>query len=196
MTDNSKDRILRAGAAIMHRKGFQGTGLAEVLAAADAPKGSFYHYFPSKEAFGLAVLEYFETGVGAMAREVADEPGLSAPARLKALVARFTDFFAARDFGLGCPIGKLAQEMGDLSEAFQKRLSSRPSPLTGLFAAIIAQGQAEGAFDAGLDAAEAAQFLSAAWQGALLRMKVERGPAPLSRFLRFAKRLLAAAGDD
>ncbi|WP_428564069.1 MAG: TetR/AcrR family transcriptional regulator [Solidesulfovibrio sp. DCME] len=195
MNNAARERILRAGAAIMHVKGFQGTGLAEVLAAAHAPKGSFYHYFPSKEAFGLAVLAHFEEGLGAMGQEVLALPGLSAQARLDALVERFREFFAGRGYTLGCPIGKLAQEMGDLSEAFQQHLAARPTPLTRIMAAIIAQGQAEGDFDPGLEAEEAARFLAGAWQGALIRMKVERGPGPLTLFTRYAKRLLATSGE-
>ncbi len=174
----------------MHRKGFQGTGLTEVLAAAKAPKGSFYHYFPSKEAFGLAVLEHVETQLGAMAHGILDAPGLTASAKFMAVIARFRDLAAQSGYGLGCPVGKLAQEMSEVSEAFRAHLAGRPTPMTGLLRAVITEGQSTGEFDPGLDADEAARFLANAWQGALMRMKVTRDPQPLTVFERFARRLL------
>ena len=192
MNDDTRERILKAGAELIHRKGFQGTGLTEILTAAGTPKGSFYHYFPSKEAFGLAVLDHFEAGLGEMTRSVMEQPGQSAVSRLGALVARFTAFADARGFALGCPVGKLSQEMSEVSEAFRARLGSRPTPMTGHFAAIIAQGQASGEFAPDLDPDEAAAFLANAWQGALMRMKVTRSPAPLAQFERSALRFLAA----
>lgn len=192
MHDDTRERILKAGAELIHRKGFQGTGLTEILAAAGTPKGSFYHYFPSKEAFGLAVLDHFEAGLGDMTRDIMEQPGQSAVSRLEALLARFTDFADARGFALGCPVGKLTQEMSEVSEAFRARFASRPTPMTGLFTALIEQGQASGEFDPALDPGEAAAFLANAWQGAVMRMKVTRSPAPLAQFERSALRFLAA----
>jgi len=194
MSQGTRERIIQAGAEAMHRKGFQGTGLTEVLRAAGAPKGSFYHYFPSKEAFGLAVLDYYEEWIGGVARAALQTPGLTALERLQALVARFAEFFADREYSLGCPIGKLAQEMGDVSEQFQKRLAAGPSPMAAVMGEIIVAGQASGEFDPGLDAREAAAFLLAGWQGTLLRMKLTRSAEPLFLFERFAARLLRLPG--
>ncbi len=191
MNETARERILKAGAELMHRKGYQGTGLTEILAAAGTPKGSFYHYFPSKEAFGLAVLEFFEASLGATAREATEIPGLTAAARLEALVARLRERAEVRGYALGCPVGKLAQEMSEVSEAFRGHLAARPAPMAALLETIIADGQASGEFDAGLAPQEAAAFLANAWQGALLRMKVTRSPEPLALFARLALRFLA-----
>jgi len=50
---------LERGAEIIHLKGFNHTGVQEVLRAAGVPKGSFYNYFKNKEDFGLQVIDYF-----------------------------------------------------------------------------------------------------------------------------------------
>ena len=55
-----KDKILVAGARIIHRKGFNHTSIQKVLKAADVPKGSFYFYFKNKQDFGLQVLEFLD----------------------------------------------------------------------------------------------------------------------------------------
>jgi len=55
MLANTRKRIIETGAAIIHRKGFNHTGIQEILNAAKVPKGSFYNYFKSKEDFGLQI---------------------------------------------------------------------------------------------------------------------------------------------
>ncbi len=58
---DSRSTILATGQRIMSRKGFSGVGLTEILKDAGVPKGSFYHYFASKDAFGEEI-EFEEKG--------------------------------------------------------------------------------------------------------------------------------------
>jgi TetR/AcrR family transcriptional repressor of nem operon len=55
----TRDKIIASGIRAILDKSFNAVGLNEILADADVPKGSFYHYFKSKEAFGVAVVERF-----------------------------------------------------------------------------------------------------------------------------------------
>ncbi len=58
--DDTRQHLLDTGHRIMAVKGFTGVGLNEILQAASVPKGSFYHYFKSKEQFWQSLLEdYF-----------------------------------------------------------------------------------------------------------------------------------------
>jgi len=190
MQQSARERIIEAGAAIMHRKGFQGTGLKEILDAAGSPKGSFYHYFPSKEAFALAVVEHFEQMLGRMRQEVEPREGGGALGRLSAFVDRFEAFQAEHGYRLGCPIGNLAQELAGQSGLLGERLGQSLGRLTVFFRDIVRDGQAASEIDPDLDPDEAAGFLTAAWQGALLRMKATRSGEPLAVFGRYAVRLL------
>ena len=54
--DNTRQHILETGLGIFAGKGFASVGLNELLKAAGVPKGSFYHYFESKEQYGQALL--------------------------------------------------------------------------------------------------------------------------------------------
>ncbi len=58
---DTREHLLATGELLMHR-GFTGMGLSELLKTAEVPKGSFYHYFRSKEAFGVALLERHYAG--------------------------------------------------------------------------------------------------------------------------------------
>ena len=57
--NTTRDDIIRVGLEILGEKGFNSCGIDAVLKSAKIPKGSFYYYFPSKEEFGLAVLDLF-----------------------------------------------------------------------------------------------------------------------------------------
>lgn len=190
MNETARERIIRAGAAIMHVQGYAGTGLKEILDAAGAPKGSFYHYFPSKEAFALAVIEHYEAMLREIGRPALAAEGLACRERLALFVARYRESQAEGGFRRGCPIGNLVLEMAGQSEVLGKRLAVSLEGLTRYFARLIETGQASGEIETTLDAAEAAGFLAGAWQGALLRMKAVRDDAPLATFETFAARLL------
>src|SRR3954447_18309318 len=59
MTGTTKERILNAAEELMLQKSFHSVGLNEILSAVKVPKGSFYHYFESKEHFGVELLKHY-----------------------------------------------------------------------------------------------------------------------------------------
>jgi TetR/AcrR family transcriptional repressor of nem operon len=81
-TSDVRQGILDVGQRIMAAKGYSAVGLNEILAAAGVPKGSFYHYFGSKDAFGEALLEDYFEGYLADIDRVLAEPGLTMGERL------------------------------------------------------------------------------------------------------------------
>jgi TetR/AcrR family transcriptional repressor of nem operon len=179
MEENAKKRILERGAEIIHRKGFNHTGIQEILDAAKVPKGSFYNYFKNKEDFGLQVIDHFVNHFDAVAKEILEDVSAPPLRRLERLLGWFMDFFKSNDYTLGCPIGNLSQEMGDLSEGFRVRLKSAIDRMAEHYARILEAGQVQGGIPESLDVRKTAYFLISSWHGALLRMKIEKGPGPL-----------------
>ncbi|EOY8498214.1 TetR/AcrR family transcriptional regulator, partial [Providencia stuartii] len=59
---DTREHLLVTGERLCLQRGFTGMGLSELLKTAEVPKGSFYHYFRSKEAFGVAMLEHYYAG--------------------------------------------------------------------------------------------------------------------------------------
>ncbi|MGE4296426.1 MAG: TetR family transcriptional regulator C-terminal domain-containing protein [Desulfovibrionaceae bacterium] len=183
MTDTTRERIIMAGAELIHARGFNNTGIKEIVETAGVPKGSFYFYFSSKEAFGLAVVDQYEATFLERLHALATETSLSPLDRLRAFFERTQQRFASQGYSRGCPLGNLAQEMGDLSPAFQERLERAMRHLTRILADLLQQ-----AVDAGeLDTAELgphpleeiAFFIVEAWHGALVRMKSAKSGEPL-----------------
>lgn len=179
MSEDTRLRIIEAGADLIHRQGFTATGLKEILDAAGVPKGSFYHYFKSKEAFGLAVVEHFATRFGNRFQEFATDTSLSPLTRFNRFLASVEARFEEQGCRCGCPIGNLAQEMAGLSVPFQLQLRQVMDRMANGFAELIRQGQEQGEVRTDLNPLETAYFMISGWHGALIRMKVTRSLEPI-----------------
>lgn len=179
MKTNTKQKILEVGASIIHQKGYNNTGLNEILSAAKVPKGSFYNFFKNKEDFGLQVIDFFSDFFEQFSKDILEEITGSPLKRLEKLLDRFMDFYISKDYTCGCPVGNLSQELGDLSPAFQKKLSEAINKMVDIYARVLIKAQEGGELSKELNAEEAANFIVASWHGALIRMKVTKGIEPL-----------------
>ena len=177
-----RDQILRAGLPVMFRSGYQGASVRDICAAAGAPQGSFTNHFRSKEAFAVEVLNrYFDYLKELVAAALTDETRTPRQ-RLKRYLNVITDKLERDRWMIGCLIGDFSLQVSSHSRLLRKRLDSIFREWRTLFASCIAAAQAAGEVDSRFDATELAEFLLASWEGAILRMKVERSPAALERF--------------
>ena len=156
--------------------------MRDIVAEAKAPQGSFTNHFRSKEAFAGEVLDRYFAHVRGLVDEALGDRGLSPRQRLRRYLDIITGKLAAGGFARGCLIGNFSLEAPAHSEALRLRLAGIFEEWRKPFAACIAEGQAAGEIASDFAALELADFLLAGWQGAMLRMKVERSPAPLERF--------------
>ncbi|CAM2065311.1 TetR family transcriptional regulator C-terminal domain-containing protein [Sulfidibacter corallicola] len=183
MKQDTKRLLLEKGLEILTRKGFNNTGIQEVLSAVGVPKGSFYHYFKSKEDFGLQVVDYYaQTSIDRMDRFMKDEafPPLE---RLRRFFENAVKEMKENEFCGGCFIGNMSQEMGDLSESFEKKLERKWQASRSCIAHCLIAARQAGDLKLTCDADDLADFLLNAWQGALMRMKVTKSADPLELYL-------------
>ena len=183
MSKNSlRDDILEAGLKLMFRLGYQGATVRDICEAAGAPHGSFTNHFRSKEAFAREVLDRYFAGTRKHVNAALDDQSLTPRQRLKRYLDIISGVTAEREFNLGCLIGDFSLETTSHSELLRLRLEEIFKEWRTPFATCIAEAQAIGEIDSTFDPTELAEFLLASWEGAILRMKVERGPAALERF--------------
>lgn len=191
-TPSHRDRLIEAGVATIHRGGFAATGVREVMAAAGVPQGSFTNHFRSKEAFGVAVLDrYFERLETMMTATLSDatRPPVD---RLQAYVDLVAERMEAVGWRYGCLVANMGLEAPEHSEAMRERLTGILAAQTAAFAEVIGAGQRAGAIRRDQDADDLAAVLLAAWQGTLLRAKVDRQGQPVERFKAVLLGLLVA----
>jgi TetR/AcrR family transcriptional regulator, transcriptional repressor for nem operon len=195
LTSNTYDRIVRvvpkpslreplldAGLRVMFRKGYIGAGVREIATEAGAPQGSFTNHFRSKEAFAREVLNRYFDHVERLVREALDDRSLSARERLRRYLDVITERLADDGFERGCLIGDFSLEASSHSELLRERLGDIFEEWRRPFAACIAEGQAAGEIASTFEADDLADFLLTSWEGAILRMKVDRSSAALERF--------------
>jgi TetR/AcrR family transcriptional repressor of nem operon len=182
MTDDGKSvrrHILDVAKGIILQKGFSAAGLTEILTAADVPKGSFYHYFKSKEAFGEALLDVYFSEYLANLEALLTQPGRPAADRLMSYWDRWTQTQVCQDPDGRCLAVKLGSEVCDLSEAMRLALVTGMDHIIARLAACIRAGAKDGSLPADLDADHTAQTLYEIWLGATLLAKIRRDPTSL-----------------
>ena len=184
LTD-TRELILRAGIAVLTEKGFSATGIDEILGQAAVPKGSFYHYFGSKEDFGLELIQRYGDFFARKLDRHLRNPALSPLGRLHAFVDDAKAGMARFDYRRGCLIGNLGQEMGTLPETFRARLQETFEDWQRRLAACLIEAQEAGELSRAVDAGQLAAFFWIGWEGAVLRAKLERSAAPLELFTAF-----------
>jgi TetR/AcrR family transcriptional repressor of nem operon len=185
MKESTKQKIIEAGAEIIHHKGYHHTGIQEVLKAAGVPKGSFYFYFANKEDFGLNVIDFFNKIFREMVDPFIGDCSLSPLSQLERIFDWFIGLFKELNYTCGCPIGNLAQEMGDLSPAFSRKLNDSVDLMIRIYEDLLNASKAAGEISADLDTRETASFIVSSWHGALIRMKIVKGTEPLENHKRF-----------
>jgi TetR/AcrR family transcriptional repressor of nem operon len=188
---DTREHLLATGEAVIKSRGYAAVGLAEILAEARVPKGSFYHYFKSKEAFGADMLKRYFERYDADIQALLEREGGTGRERLLDYFQRW----AARHEGNGCQQGcfatKLSGEVSDLSEPMRLALAEGMGMIARRLAAGVQAGQADGSLAAALDPEGTADALYSLWIGADLSAKVQRSAAPLHRALRQTEVMLA-----
>lgn len=188
---DTRQHLIETGQRIMAGKGFTCVGLNEVLQTAGVPKGSFYHYFKSKEQFGQSMLEdYFDYYLAAVDRIFADD-GRPARDRLMDYWRQWLITHSAPCDERRCLVVKLSAEVADLSEAMRICLRDGTDQIILRLATLIQAGIADGSLPARLDARQTAAMLYQLWLGASLLTKLHRNGQPLEQALLMTRTLLA-----
>jgi TetR/AcrR family transcriptional repressor of nem operon len=166
----------------MFRSGYHGSSVRDICAAAGAPHGSFTNHFRSKESFAVEVLDRYFEYLKELVTEALNDDTLTPRQRLKRYLDIITGKLERDRWRIGCLIGDFSLQASPHSNLLRKRLDAIFREWRTLFASCIAAAQSAGEVDSQFDATDLAEFLLASWEGGILRMKVERSPAPLERF--------------
>jgi TetR/AcrR family transcriptional repressor of nem operon len=175
--------VIDVGLQAVLTGGLNATGVKDVAEAAGVPKGSFYYYFSSKEAFAEAVVDrYARAGADQRAALLADT-GAPPLARLRRAFEAYLPVFEATGYTGGCLLGNVSVEAADHSEALRERVRTAFGAWQASLRAVLAEAETGGELPDGLGADAMAAFLVNAWEGALVRMRAERSAEPLRLFL-------------
>ncbi|MDD9340368.1 TetR/AcrR family transcriptional regulator [Providencia heimbachae] len=188
---DTREYLLATGERLCLHSGFIGMGLSQLLKTAEVPKGSFYHYFRSKEAFGVAMLEryyaayhqqlsiYFESGEG------------NYRDRILSYHSRMLKQSPLNELVSGCLTVKLSAEVCDLSEDMNKAMDKGVRAIIKLLAEALEKGREEKTLTFSGEAVTNSQVLYSLWLGANLQAKISRSTAPLENAMAHIKTIIS-----
>ncbi|SFU26756.1 TetR/AcrR family transcriptional regulator [Paraburkholderia aspalathi] len=182
-TTDVRERLLDSGMDAFYARGFNATGVQEIANGANVPKGSFYNHFDSKDAFAVEVVErYWDRGSRAL--RILNDASVGDPlARLRHYFETLISARKTAKYRSGCLIGNFSSEISDQSEMMRERIEIAFRDWTKLLEVCVREAQDSGLVQTDLPASVVAAFILNAWQGTVLRAKVERGDVPFKQFM-------------
>ncbi|MCG7521896.1 TetR/AcrR family transcriptional regulator [Ruegeria sp. Ofav3-42] len=187
---DTRTSILKAGGELLSQRGFSAVGLAEILRTAGVPKGSFYHYFGSKDEFGVALLvSYFEdyhTWMDQMFRQ----SGLRAVEKLIFYFSQWRETQAANACQGRCLVVKLGAEVSDLSDPMRRALNEGTNGIVARVSDVLEKGLEDQSIHLQANTSEVAATLYQLWIGASILAKISRQSQPLETAMRTTRQML------
>ena len=177
--NTTRDDIIRVGLEILSEKGFNSCGIDAVLKSAKIPKGSFYYYFPSKEEFGLAVLDLYAVQAKAHAENYLHDRTLTPMARLRRYLTDVAASIEVEGCTRGCFLGNMTQEMAGQNDRFRVKLNEIWDGWKRIIADCLREAKAAKELKRDADADLLAEFIIVGIEGGMLRAKVSKTALPM-----------------
>lgn len=185
-----RDHILATGQRIMAGKGFSAVGLNEILTDAGVPKGSFYHYFSSKEAFGVDMLaRYFDDYLAELDATLS-QPGLTMAQRLMNYWQLWRESQSFSDCQGKCLAVKLGAEVADLSDSMRGTLQTGTAGIIARLAHALEAGVEEGSLSIDDKPSRVAESLYQLWVGASVMVKIVRNTGPFDSAMSMTQKII------
>ena len=182
-SSQTKQALVKSGVEYFTEFGFAASGLDPILKKVSVPKGSFYHYFANKEAFGIAVIQeyshYFAKKLDLHLLNKANKPLV----RIENFANDAKAGMTRHNFQRGCLIGNLEQEVTLLPESHRQQLLDTFDIWQKKIACCLQLAQQEGAINTSLDCNRLASFFWMGWEGAIAKSKLTKNLRPIDTFI-------------
>ena len=183
---HNREDILEKGEELIRQRGFNKTGVEEIINACGVPKGTFYNYFKSKEDFGADAVKHYAARHYQSIKELLGKTKISPTNRLKSFYKSSIEFNVSENFANGCLIGNMINEMGGVSEKITRATDSSLKQIIRLIKNTIKEGQNAGEIRSDYTAAELANYVHNSFYGALMRAKSATSRVPLETFMKIS----------
>jgi TetR/AcrR family transcriptional repressor of nem operon len=185
-------RILESAKELIHASSYADVGVAAICQKANVKKGSFYHFFPSKQDLTLAVIDNYYADFKENIINEAFDPALAPLERIARFMALSIEMqvkiHQQTGHVFGCPIGNLATEVSTQHELLRSRLDRQFDKLLVLFREALQQALDNGEVS-GIDVEATARGILALFEGGMLLAKTHNDPQVLRQLLPAAAQL-------
>jgi len=172
----TREKLIDTARTLIHEQGYEATGIAEILRAAELHAGSLYHFFPGKEALLEGVLEWYEESLGPLVLDPIEKAQPDPLERVFDLLAWYRQGMVRDGCRKGCPVGNLALELSDTHPEIRPRIDR----LLASWAAGIRRwlDEASDRLPPGMDTAPLSHFVLTVMEGGLLQARAAGDLAP------------------
>lgn len=182
-----REKLALSAVDTLHTRGFKGCSIQDLTEAAGVPKGSFFNHFKNKEDLAIDALRRYLEGSRS---DILLEQGVPPLQRLKNHFSFLSERLIDRGFERGCLLGLFAIEMAREYPRMREELRSVFDTWCDSVAMVLREAQATGELDPRHDSAQLARFLVNAWEGATVRLKIDRNRRSMDDFFETTFRLL------
>ena len=186
----TRERLIEIGLERIHKIGYAATGVKEILDLAGVPKGSFYHYFPSKEAFAQEVLQRYAARETQRWETILGDDRVPPLKRLRKYFNELIAVYGQKGPISGCLLGKMSVEVAGQSPAIQSLLDTSFDCWQEAIAAVLRSAVERGDLPRSMKTDELASFLLNSYEGALVRSQAQQSNQSLNTFMDFAFKVL------
>lgn len=182
----------------MWNRGFHSVGLNEILKEVGVPKGSFYHWFESKEHFGVELLKHYiaaatdDKQLALTSGKVEKEPMPRLLIFLEGSISKFEE----NDKKYPCLVLKLASEVTDLSESMREVLADGMVTWLDMLAGVFDEAKVLGHISREVGSHNEAKIFRDLWAGAIQRATIMKSTEPMRRALTFLEQRIAGYGSQ
>lgn len=167
-----KKQIFEKCIPLINQKGFHSVSVKEMTDTAGMSKGSFYNYFPSKEQFGVELINYYAQKTEDALRIRLSDQNLNMRERFVKVYFYFKEIYDQKGIeGIESILGTFSVELSVVSSDIKKAVDMAYEKLKGVFEEAFEQGQKNGEIYNHLNKADISEFLLMSWYGAILRMR-------------------------
>ncbi|WP_250518995.1 TetR/AcrR family transcriptional regulator [Caballeronia sp. ATUFL_M1_KS5A] len=178
----TREMLIRTGLEMLSERGLGATGIEQVLKKCGVPKGSFYYYFSSKNAFGHEVIDRYDALWRRRLDRIFLDASVTARQRVETYIADSIEGLRKFQYRRGCLIGNVAAELSGLDDSFRHKITAILDGWKNIVARCVQDGIDGREFRSDIEAGEIAEFFWTAWEGAILRAKLDQSPRHLEAF--------------
>lgn len=182
---HDKTDIIKKGIELFRNKGYGNTGIQDILKACGIPKGSFYNFFSSKEAFALESIDFYSRGSLAYLLELDEDTSISSLEKIKRFFIITNDNLKQENCQLNCLLLSMTNEVSGENNPFSMSISSNIESMKSYINQWVIEGQKEGLLTQNYNANQITDFLYDSYHGAIIRMKYQQDQLALNHFEQF-----------
>ena len=177
---NKREHLIKTGQNLIWSKGYDLCSIKDITSAAGLPKGSFYHYFESKEKFAIEAMDEFIT---AHPEKIPDQ--IFNIETLTQLIDNRIKSIIKIQYAKECYMSVMCHAYSEQEEEFRHNIVAAINKSNESMKHLLAEMKNNGIIKSTINLAELEEFIDFSWRGARLKARILKSEEPLKVFKKY-----------